>query len=778
MSTGFSLQVDSCLSDSAIMSSESEVDDFFDAMDESPGGKSQTLKASRPVIAAQVSSDSIDDSSESTSGSKSTEAAVAATPAEAAAELEARRTKLRRLRKCVTGDEEVAEPPSPHGSQTDSVEGVAARSSHPFRKVEHDAQSMVSQMSLGKVGRIMAGLDDIDGPAGRPPSAAASSTPPPAADAAPAPAPAQADVPPQAQRAAAELMPPPPAPPPPPPEAERGAEPPPAAAQPPVEPVPPSPPPPSLPLPVPDIVSSVKLAGPRPASPPPPPPPPLLPPPPQDSAAPPVAPPRRRKKRPPQDGARDSASSLGSAPPEEPPREPPREPAPARPRTSPPPARRGPELRPPHSATGSLRQRRRGLTDRRAQLTPDCDQEFSLDIRSATKGQYVVKPQVKEAQEFLRSHEIQTNIFVKTKTDSGRPLTDKEILDQVSVLNLDTGERIPLSVAEEKLPACINPLSLQIMRMTSEYISTSSLEKDGSDDDKKSLVIPPAEEQVEQGGVRKKTAQFRRFLGRTVNKARDRAEVIAQKMSHVRHREERDAFESLDGVADAHTVIRVPMKASSSHKGPYEFDQLLFVQDFKSEHIGPVWCMKFSACGRLLATAGQDHVLRVWVLKSAYHYFCDMRTKYSAEKVSPTPSQESLVSHHSSEEPLASVDATCEEEAYAPFMSRPLCKYTGHTADLLDISWSKNYFILSSSMDKTVRLWHISRKECLCCFQHIEFVTAIAFHPKDDRYFLSGSLDGKLRLWNIPDKKVALWNELDGQAKLITAANFCQFSLG
>ena len=46
--------------------------------------------------------------------------------------------------------------------------------------------------------------------------------------------------------------------------------------------------------------------------------------------------------------------------------------------------------------------------------------------------------------------------------------------------------------------------------------------------------------------------------------------------------------------------------------------------------------------------------------------------------------------------------------------------------------------------------------------------------PQDDRYFLSGSLDGKLRLWNIPDKKVALWNELDGQAKLITAANFCQ----
>jgi len=56
----------------------------------------------------------------------------------------------------------------------------------------------------------------------------------------------------------------------------------------------------------------------------------------------------------------------------------------------------------------------------------------------------------------------------------------------------------------------------------------------------------------------------------------------------------------------------------------------------------------------------------------------------------------------------------------------------------------------------------------------VDFVTAIAFHPRDDRYFLSGSLDGKLRLWNIPDKKVALWNEIEGVgSRLITTANFC-----
>ncbi|KAK9471317.1 WD40 repeat-like protein [Dipodascopsis tothii] len=63
-------------------------------------------------------------------------------------------------------------------------------------------------------------------------------------------------------------------------------------------------------------------------------------------------------------------------------------------------------------------------------------------------------------------------------------------------------------------------------------------------------------------------------------------------------------------------------------------------------------------------------------------------------------------------------------------------------------------------MDKTVRLWHVSRDECLCCFQHSDFVTSAAFHPSDDRFFLSGSLDLRLRLWSIPDKMVVYWNEL------------------
>ena len=189
-------------------------------------------------------------------------------------------------------------------------------------------------------------------------------------------------------------------------------------------------------------------------------------------------------------------------------------------------------------------------------------------------------------------------------------------------------------------------------------------------------------------------------------------------------------------------------KRIQAHKsGPFDFQSIQFGQDLSSHHQGPIWCMKFSLCGRLLATAGQDCILRIWVLRDKYQYFYEMRRRYQMENEpaeAVTGDNEEAINDYM-ENP---------ENAGHIFMDRPFVTYTGHTSDLLDVSWSKNFFILTSSMDKTVRLWHISRLECLCIFQHIEFVTAIEFHPRNDQFFISGSLDGKIRLWNIPDKKV------------------------
>lgn len=160
---------------------------------------------------------------------------------------------------------------------------------------------------------------------------------------------------------------------------------------------------------------------------------------------------------------------------------------------------------------------------------------------------------------------------------------------------------------------------------------------------------------------------------------------------------------------------------------------------------GPVWAMAFSNDGRYLAAAGRDQVVRVFAVLSTHE---DRRAHEEEEKS----------------------DASRAERLSAPvFRGRPVREFGGHTGEVLDLTWSKNNFLLSTAMDRTVRLWHMSRDECLCAFQHKEPVASVAFHPRDDRFFLAGSVDSTLRLWSIPDKTVAYSAQL---SEVVTAVAF------
>lgn len=62
-----------------------------------------------------------------------------------------------------TEDDDIPVNSSPPDSQTSSIEGVyptPSKTSHPFRIIEHDTVSMQSMTSLGRVGRILAGVSD------------------------------------------------------------------------------------------------------------------------------------------------------------------------------------------------------------------------------------------------------------------------------------------------------------------------------------------------------------------------------------------------------------------------------------------------------------------------------------------------------------------------------------------------------------------------------------------------------------------------------------------
>ncbi len=59
----------------------------------------------------------------------------------------------------------------------------------------------------------------------------------------------------------------------------------------------------------------------------------------------------------------------------------------------------------------------------------------------------------------------------------------------------------------------------------------------------------------------------------------------------------------------------------------------------------------------------------------------------------------------------------------------PVLAGRGHLSDVVDVAWSRLHFLLSCSLDKTVRLWHVSGQECLQSFAHPDGVTAVQFHP-------------------------------------------------
>ncbi|CAI8593091.1 unnamed protein product [Vicia faba] len=203
-------------------------------------------------------------------------------------------------------------------------------------------------------------------------------------------------------------------------------------------------------------------------------------------------------------------------------------------------------------------------------------------------------------------------------------------------------------------------------------------------------------------------------------------------------------------------------------------------------HNGSIWSIKFSLDGKYLASAGEDCVIHVWrVVESERKGELLLMEKQEDVNVnmlflvngSPEPTLLSPLADNLPERKRKgrssvsrkslSLDQFVVPENVFALTEKPICSFQGHLHDVLDLSWSKSQHLLSSSMDKTVRLWHLSSKSCLKIFSHSDYVTCIQFNPVDDRYFISGSLDAKVRIWSIPDRQVVDWIDLH---EMVTAA--------
>ncbi|CAO2042218.1 unnamed protein product [Urochloa humidicola] len=208
----------------------------------------------------------------------------------------------------------------------------------------------------------------------------------------------------------------------------------------------------------------------------------------------------------------------------------------------------------------------------------------------------------------------------------------------------------------------------------------------------------------------------------------------------------------------------VPTRTSVQHrkKNFLEFSAVYMDQEIRA-HKGSIRVMKFSPSGWYLASGGEDCVVRIWQIievEVSPKLYKGEDPYEKVEKVQVFKTNIGKGQNHAL--------AVIPKKAFR-ISETPLHEFQGHTSDILDMTWSKSDYLLTSSKDKTVRLWKPGCDGCLAVFKHKDYVTCVQFNPIDERYFISGSLDGKARIWDVLDKRVTDWADT---RNIITALSY------
>mmetsp|Transcript_15738 Transcript_15738/g.22050 ORF Transcript_15738/g.22050 Transcript_15738/m.22050 type:complete len:854 (-) Transcript_15738:338-2899(-) len=302
-------------------------------------------------------------------------------------------------------------------------------------------------------------------------------------------------------------------------------------------------------------------------------------------------------------------------------------------------------------------------------------------------------------------------------------------------------------------------------------------------------------------------AMIRRFVGRSA--PRKHAEKDAEKKDEKTEHEQENAFkgkdaESIDEKYSTTSSTKRPdwqwqevqrKDAKGRHKrqhpgqGIVAVRQLACVPNRRPDRTA-LWSLKVSPDGNYIAVGGdgQDPTVRVYkIRRRAPEAALPAAGERRRPSTASLTSKSSAGTNTSAGQALGSdaertekghlpllpgppkVQEGCSDHGLQPFSVKLYRQYSGHKADVVDLSWSPSGFLLTASIDRTVRLWHVRRERCLCVFRHQDFVTSVQFHPGDDRFFVSGSFDAKLRIWSIPKQRVVEWTNAPA---VITAASF------
>ncbi|KAK9063141.1 hypothetical protein SSX86_017011 [Deinandra increscens subsp. villosa] len=220
------------------------------------------------------------------------------------------------------------------------------------------------------------------------------------------------------------------------------------------------------------------------------------------------------------------------------------------------------------------------------------------------------------------------------------------------------------------------------------------------------------------------------------------------------------------------------VKVHQSKKRLKELSAVFIGQDIQA-HQGSILTMKFSLDGRYLASAGEDAVVRVWQVVEdersseidipSVDPSCLYFTVNNLSELTPLMAEKQKISMLKSLKRSKSSACVIFPPKVFRILEKPIHEFHGHKGDILDLSWSNDHFLLSSSVDETVRLWQIGSDCCLKIFPHSNYVTCVQFQPEDEDYFVSGSIDGKVRIWSVSRCQVVDWIDI---REIVTAVAY------